>query len=78
MSKPESLMKFENVLTPVPNDLALHSRKNLSLSNHTGWVLFPALPFSSYMTIDLLFIIFLSPFPDLKVIIPSSRSYEDL
>lgn len=71
-------MKFENVLTPVPNHLALHSRENLSLSRQTGWVLFPALPFSSYMTIGTLFNILLSQIPDLIVIMPSSGSHEDL
>lgn len=78
LSKPKNLMKFENVLTPVPNDLALHSRKNLSRSSQTGWVLFPALPFSGYKTIDTLFNALLSRFPDLIVIMPSSGGYEDL
>lgn len=78
LSKPENLMKFENVLTTVPNDLAFHSRKNLSHSSQTGRVLFPALPFSGYMTIATLFNTLLSRFPDLIVIMPSSGGYEDL
>lgn len=58
----------------MPKDLALRSRKNLSYSKRR-LVLLAALLLSSYVTTGTLFSIFLSPFPDVKVM--PSRGYED-